>query len=136
MILVTELTRWGRSARFAARSLTCFKFRFVSSPLDALRHLQFVEMDLEGAAFENHEQTTRKLLKAVAEFSTYIQGNRGFIPNYGERYRNGERISTGFVESAVNQVISKRFVKKQQIRWTPRGAHLLLQTNQSSQRRP
>ena len=32
VILVTELTRWGRSARFAARSLTCFKVRFVSSP--------------------------------------------------------------------------------------------------------
>jgi hypothetical protein len=29
--------------------------------------------------------------------------------------------------SAVNQVISKRMVKKQQMRWTPRGAHLLLQ---------
>ena len=29
------------------------------------RHLQFVEMDLEGAAFENQEETTRKLLKAV-----------------------------------------------------------------------
>ena len=94
----------------------------------ALQHLQFMEMDLEGAAFENQEETTRKLLKAVEEFSTYIQRNRGFIPNYGERYRNGERISTGFVESAVNQVISKRFVKKQQMRWTPRGAHLLLQT--------
>ena len=33
VILVTELTPWGRSARFAARSLTCFKLRFVSSPL-------------------------------------------------------------------------------------------------------
>jgi hypothetical protein len=32
-----------------------------------------------------------------------------------------------FTESAVNQVISKRMVKKQQMRWTPRGAHLLLQ---------
>ena len=94
--------------------------------LQALRHLQFV--DLEGAAFENQEETTRKLLKAVEEFTTYIQRNRGFIPNYGERYRNGERISTGFVESAVNQVISKRFVKKQQMRWAPRGAHLVLQT--------
>jgi hypothetical protein len=27
----------------------------------------------------------------------------------------------------VNQVISKRYVKKQQMRWTERGAHLLLQ---------
>jgi hypothetical protein len=28
----------------------------------------------------------------------------------------------------VNYVVSKRFVKKQQMRWTQRGAHLLLQT--------
>lgn len=41
--------------------------------------------------------------------------------------RCGERISTGFVESAVNQVIAKRMEKKQQMRWTPKGAHLLLQ---------
>jgi hypothetical protein len=38
------------------------------------------------------------------------------------------KLSTAFVESTVNQVISKRMVKKQQMQWTPRGAHLLLQT--------
>jgi hypothetical protein len=38
-----------------------------------------------------------------------------------------EAIATGFVESTVNQVISKRMVKKQQMRWTKKGAHLLLQ---------
>ena len=37
-------------------------------------------------------------------------------------------ISTAFVESTVNYVMSKRFVKKRQMRWTQRGAHLLLQT--------
>ncbi len=42
--------------------------------------------------------------------------------------RNGERIATGFVESTVNQVVSKRMVKRQQMQWTERGAHLLLQT--------
>ena len=41
--------------------------------------------------------------------------------------RHGEPIATGFVESAVNQVVSKRLVKKQQMRWTPTGAHQLLQ---------
>jgi len=35
-------------------------------------------------------------------------------------------ISTAFVESTVNQVISKRMVEKQQRRWIQRGAHLLL----------
>jgi hypothetical protein len=46
------------------------------------------------------------------------------IPNYGERYRNGEAIATGFVESTVNQVVSKRFCKKQQMQWSKRGARL------------
>ena len=69
----------------------------------------------------------RRFLQKAEEFKTYISNNRAFITNYGERYRNGERISSGFVESTVNQVISKRMVKKQQMRWTKKGAHLLLQ---------
>ena len=47
---------------------------------------------------------SRKLAKTVAEFHTYITANEGFIPNYGDRYRYGEVISTAFVESTVNQV--------------------------------
>jgi hypothetical protein len=82
-----------------------------------------VDLDTDGAGPEQ-----RKLLKAVREFGGYIRANAGSIPNYGERYRNGETISSAFVESTVNQVVSKRMVKKQQMRWTPEGAHLLLQT--------
>jgi hypothetical protein len=93
----------------------------------ALQVVQPVEMELDAAVATRGHDTARKLLKVVEEFHTYIANNQGFIPNYGERYRAGERISTGFVESTVNQVISKRFCKKQQMAWTPRGAHLLLQ---------
>ena len=64
----------------------------------------------------------------MTEFETYIRNNREFIPNFGERYRQGERISTAFVESTINQVVSRRFVKKQQMQWSLKGAHLLLQT--------
>ena len=60
----------------------------------------------------------QKLCSHLEEFETYISNNGQYIPNYGERYRNGEPISSSFVESTVNQVISKRFVKKQQMRWT------------------
>jgi hypothetical protein len=93
----------------------------------ALRVVQSAVMDLEVAVATSSDGTARKLLKAVEEFHTYIRNNAGFIPNYGERYHQGERISTGFVESTVNQVVSKRMVKKQQMQWTKRGAHLLLQ---------
>ena len=81
-------------------------------------------MDIEDL---DETEARSKLLKALYEFEHYMDANKSFIPNYGDRYRNGERIATGFVESTVNQVISKRFVKKQQMRWTERGAHLLLQ---------
>jgi hypothetical protein len=70
----------------------------------------------------------RKLGSVLGELATYIGNNVGHIVDYGERFRAGERISTGFVESAVNQIVDKRFDKRQSMRWTPRGAHLLLQT--------
>ena len=91
----------------------------------ALQLIEELEWDLDS--FSQRSGKTRKLEKAVREFGGYIRANREFIPNYGERWRNKERIATGFVESTVNQVIAKRFVKKQQMRWTKRGAHLLLQ---------
>ena len=37
-------------------------------------------------------------------------------------------MSTAFVESTVNTVVGKRFSKKQQMRWSRAGAHLMLQT--------
>ena len=61
-------------------------------------------------------------------FHIYIINNAGTIPNYAERHRYGERVSTGFVESTVNTVVGKRFGKRQQMRWSKKGAHLLLQT--------
>ena len=63
----------------------------------------------------------------LSEFCTYTGRNSEQIPNYGERHRCGEPISTATAEATVNQVISRRMVKKQQMRWSPRGAHLLLQ---------
>jgi len=88
----------------------------------ALQVVGELEIDLDDAG-----ATQAKLVKAVAEFGGYMRANAGSIPNYGERYRNDEAISNAFVESAVNQVVSKRMVKKQQMRWSQRGAHLLLQ---------
>jgi hypothetical protein len=54
--------------------------------------------------------------------------NGGIVHLLGWRWSNGELISTSLVESTVNVLISKRFCKKQQMQWTPEGAHLLLQT--------
>ena len=59
------------------------------------------------------------LVKALSELRTYVVNNRHVIPNDGERYHHGEAIATGFVESTVNEVVSKRFGKKQQMGRVP-----------------
>lgn len=91
----------------------------------ALSLLDLIESELEICELE--DEVVKKLHKRVQEFMSYIDNNSSFIPNYGERHRYGETISTAFVESTINWVVSKRMVKKQQMRWTERGAHLLLQ---------
>ena len=70
----------------------------------------------------------RAFRKGVDEFHTYVRRNAHTIPNYAERHRYGERVSTAFAESTVNAVVGKRFAKRQQTRWSKRGAHLMLQT--------
>jgi hypothetical protein len=63
-----------------------------------------------------HRQVNRRLkLYAVGDeawMKVRIRAvNKPFIPNYGDRYRHGEAISTAFAESTVNQVVSRRMVK-------------------------
>lgn len=84
-----------------------------------------LQEDLE--MLEGKNASLKRMLQAMREFNGYITANENYIVNYGDRYRNGETISTAFVESTVNEVISKRFVKKQQMRWTKSGAHNVLQ---------
>jgi hypothetical protein len=53
----------------------------------------------------------------VSELLAYLERNQGALVHYAIRRRNGEPISTAFVESAVNEIIAKRMNKKQQMRW-------------------
>jgi hypothetical protein len=92
----------------------------------ALEEIGDFEADVDGleVAYPN----LGRFRRAAHEFAVYIAANAGSVVNYGERFRTGERISTAFVESTVNTVLGKRFAKRQQMQWTRRGAHLLLQT--------
>lgn len=63
----------------------------------------------------------------MRDFFEYALGNKSELIPYGKQHRKGEYISSAMAESAVNQVINARMCKRQQMRWTPRGAHLLAQ---------
>jgi hypothetical protein len=90
------------------------------------KEIAFFEDDVDG--LEVDYPNLGKFVRAAHEFAVYIASNVGSLINYGERFRFGERISSCLAESTVNAVISKRFAKRQQMQWTKRGAHLLLQT--------
>jgi hypothetical protein len=92
-------------------------------PYPALQRLESLgwELATDGSPGET------RLLAKLEEFIGYLENNQRFIVNYGDRYRHGEPITSSFVESAVNQVVSKRFVKRQQMAWRPAHAQGLLQ---------
>jgi hypothetical protein len=53
----------------------------------------------------------------LGELLAYLERNQGALVHYAARRRNGEPISTAFMESAVNEIIAKRMNKRQQMRW-------------------
>jgi hypothetical protein len=63
-------------------------------------------------------------LNAIIE---YLRRNAHTLVNYGARHHKGLPISSSIAESAVNQIVSHRMAKKQQMRWTNEGAHCMAQ---------
>jgi hypothetical protein len=70
-----------------------------------------------GAQCFDQLPSMKKLSKWLLDVIRYLESNSDSMPGYGERYHAGIRISTGFAESAVNEIIAKRMAKKQQMRW-------------------
>jgi len=85
------------------------------------------DLGIELSLIQAHSASAKKVGDGIGEFETYIRNNCEFILNFDERRRQGETIS-GVLESTINQVVSRCFVKRQQMQSTLRGAHLLLQT--------
>ena len=72
-------------------------------------------------------QTFRRANQVTKEFRFYVCGNRRSLPDFSKQRAAGHRISTAHVESVMNHLVNHRLSKKQQMRWSPEGAHYLLQ---------
>jgi hypothetical protein len=66
---------------------------------------------------------SRKLWTA----SHALTGQSAWLVNYAERHRAGLRVGTAITEGAANFLVNRRMNKSQQMRWSRRGADLLLQ---------
>ena len=70
---------------------------------------------------------SRKLWHALHEVDNYVRGQSARLVNYAERYRAGLRVGTSVTEGTANFLVNRRMNKVQQMRWSRRGADLLLQ---------
>jgi hypothetical protein len=69
----------------------------------------------------------RKLWTALHALDEYLTGQSDWMVNYAERHRAGLRVGTAITEGTANFLVNRRMNKSQQMRWSRRGADLLLQ---------
>ena len=67
-----------------------------------------------------------KIGRLLGELETYVCSQSDIIIDYATARRREEPISTAVTESTVQWLVHRRMNAQQQMRWTPRGAHLML----------
>jgi hypothetical protein len=72
------------------------------------------------------QSSVKQIRERLVELWSYLTANQTRLISYGREYREGHRISTARVESTVDQLVDWRMEKKQHMRWTQRGAQMLL----------
>jgi len=76
-------------------------------------------------AFEG--EPARKLKRALDAVDRYLRSQSAHLVDYADRHRAGLRVGTSLTEGTANFLVNRRMAKSQQMRWSRRGADLLLQ---------
>jgi len=72
---------------------------------------------------------SRKLWTALRALDGYLIGQSAWLVHYAERHGAGLRVGTAITEGTANVLVNRRMNKSQQMRWSRRGADLLLQVH-------
>jgi hypothetical protein len=73
------------------------------------------------------DPSSRRLWTALRAIDRYLSSQSAWLVNYAERHRAGLRVGTSLTEGTANVLVNRRMNKSQQMRWSRRGADLLLQ---------
>jgi hypothetical protein len=117
-VIVTEVERlrwriWNGKAKNARKSI--IRIRAV------MHHFRGEPGNQKSGA------PSRKLWTALHALDGYLTGQSAWLVNYAERHRAGLRVGTAITEGTANFLVNRRMNKPQQMRWSRRGADLLLQ---------
>ena len=117
-VIVTEVDRlhwriWNGKAKNARKSIDRIR---------AVMHHFRGEQDTRKSI-----ASSRKFWTALRALNKYLIGQSAWLVNYAERHREGLRVGTSITEGTANFLVNRRMNKSQQMRWSRRGADLLLQ---------
>lgn len=117
-VIVGEVERlrwriWNGKAKNAKRSI------------DQIRKVMHVYRDERG--HHTRSAPSRRLWHALLDVDDYLRGQSSWLVNYAKRYRAGQRVGSSITEGTANFLVNRRMNKAQQMRWTRKGADLLLQ---------
>ena len=70
---------------------------------------------------------SRNSWTALHALDGYLTGQSAWLVYFAERHRAGLRVGTAITEGTANFLVNRRMNKSQQMRWSRRGADLLLQ---------
>ena len=80
---------------------------------------------LDGIA-DGAPAAAAKVAASLRGLETYVSGQAGLIIDHARARRINEPISTATMEGTVQWLLHRRMGAGQQMRWSPRGAHLML----------
>ena len=75
--------------------------------------------------------TASKVVGVLRGLEIYVSGQSPLIIDYATARGTDEPISTATTESTVQWLLHRRMSANQQMRWSPRGAHLMLKVRTS-----
>jgi hypothetical protein len=118
-MIVEEVERlrwriWNGKAKNARRSI------------DRIRKVMHV-YKRERSPNTTNSAASRRLWHALHNIDEYLRGQSSWLVNYARRHRAGLRVGTSITEGTANFLVNRRMNKSQQMRWSRRGADLLLQ---------
>jgi len=117
-VIVEEVERlrwriWNGKAKNARRSI------------DRVRKVMHVYREERGHNMRS--APSRRLWHTLLDVDGYLRGQSSWLVNYAKRHRADLRVGTSITEGTANFLVNRRMNKSQQMRWSRRGADLLLQ---------
>ena len=81
----------------------------------------------EGSGSIDDAERVRRFRQHLIDLRDYLRSNWNGLQNYALETRQGRKISSAMAESAMSHLVNQRMGKRQPMRWSAAGAHLLLQ---------